>query len=108
MWRQEIASLMTIVSLVLVRIPLVAQEQDPKWSADSPQWRGPNRDGVVHGVTVPKTWPKTLTVEWEVPVGEGVSSPVVVGGKVFLHTRQKSDEEVVLGLDLISGKEKWR
>jgi outer membrane protein assembly factor BamB len=76
-------------------------------SQDWPQWRGPNRDGVVHGVTVPKHWPKTLKEEWKVPVGEGVSSPVVVGGKVYVFTRQK-DDELVLCLDVATGKEVWR
>jgi outer membrane protein assembly factor BamB len=74
---------------------------------DWPQWRGPNRDGVVHGVTVPAKWPRTLTEEWRVPVGEGVASPVVVGGSVYVFTRQK-DEEVVRCLDLAGGKEVWR
>src|SRR5437764_1113951 len=77
----------------------------PGHSADWPQWRGPNRDGVVSGVTVPQKWPKTLKEEWKVTVGEGVSTPVVVGGKVYLLTRQKDNEEVVLCLDLASGKE---
>src|SRR5262249_54829517 len=48
----------------------------PGLSADWPQWRGPNRDGVVHGVTAPEKWPKVLTEEWQVPVGKGVASPV--------------------------------
>jgi outer membrane protein assembly factor BamB len=76
-------------------------------SQDWPQWRGPNRDGVVHGVTVPKTWPRALTEEWQAPVGEGVASPVVVGGSVYVFTRQK-DDEVARCLDLAGGKEIWR
>ena len=27
-------------------------------SADWPQWRGPNRDGVAHDLALPATWPK--------------------------------------------------
>jgi outer membrane protein assembly factor BamB len=76
-------------------------------SGDWPQWRGPNRDGVVQGVSVPTHWPRTLTEEWRVPVGKGVASPVVVGGKVYVFTREKNDE-FVLSLDLASGKENWR
>jgi outer membrane protein assembly factor BamB len=76
-------------------------------SQDWPQWRGPDRDGVVHGVTVPAKWPKTLTEEWQVSVGEGVASPVVAGGSVYVFTRQK-DNEVVRCLDLADGKELWR
>src|SRR5262245_57429673 len=76
-------------------------------SADWPQWRGPNRDGVVQGVIVPEKWPQALTEEWKVPVGEGVSCPVVVGNSVYVFTRQK-DDELVLCLDLATGKENWR
>jgi outer membrane protein assembly factor BamB len=76
-------------------------------AADWPQWRGPNRDGVVHGVKSPDKWPKELKEEWKVPVGEGVSSPVVVGERVFVFTRQKEDE-LVLCLEIATGKEAWR
>lgn len=74
---------------------------------DWPQWRGPNRDGVAAGVRVPTTWPKSLTEEWKVEVGEGVASPVVVGDRLFVFTRQK-DDELVLCLDVATGKEVWR
>jgi outer membrane protein assembly factor BamB len=86
-------------SLLAVASRLAAQ--------DWPQWRGPNRDGLVHGVTVPEKWPKALKEEWRAPVGDGVASPVVVGGNVYVFTRQK-DNEVVRCLDLADGKEKWR
>jgi outer membrane protein assembly factor BamB len=76
-------------------------------SADWPQWRGPNRDGVVRGVSVPAKWPRALREEWKVPVGEGYSSPVVVGGHVFVFTREKG-HEVVRCLAVATGKEKWR
>lgn len=74
---------------------------------DWPQWRGPNCDGVVHGVTVPQKWPRSLKEEWHASVGEGYSSPVVVGGNVFVFTRQK-ENEVVVCLNLANGKEIWR
>ena len=40
-------------------------------SQDWPQWRGPNRDGVIHGIKVPTKWPKDLQLDWKVAVGEG-------------------------------------
>jgi RNA polymerase sigma factor (sigma-70 family) len=76
-------------------------------NGDWPQWRGRNRDGVVHGVTVPALWPKTLTEEWRAPVGEGVASPVVADGRVYVFTRE-NDNEVVRCLDLAAGTELWR
>lgn len=76
-------------------------------SQDWPQWRGPNRDAVIRGVTAPAHWPKMLKEEWKVTVGEGVASPVVVGGQVYLFTRQR-DDELLLCLDVVTGKEVWR
>jgi outer membrane protein assembly factor BamB len=81
---------------------------DRKEIQDWPQWRGPNRDGVVQGVKVPTKWPKALREEWQAPVGEGVSSPVVAGARVYLLTRRKADEELVMCLDLADGKEVWK
>jgi outer membrane protein assembly factor BamB len=48
-----------------------------------------------------------LKEQWQVPVGEGYSSPVVAGGYVYVFTRQK-DDEVVACFDLAGGKEVWR
>jgi RNA polymerase sigma factor (sigma-70 family) len=92
--------------------PLVGQTDDRgaevhEAQAVWPQWRGPSRDGVVHGVAVPAHWPRTLKEEWHVPTGPGAASPVVVGGKVFVFTRHK-DEELMLCLDSQSGREVWR
>jgi RNA polymerase sigma factor (sigma-70 family) len=77
-------------------------------AGDWPQWRGPNRDGVVHGVPVPNKWPRTLQEDWNVPVGKGVASPVVVGSNIYLLTRQKDDAEIVSCHELQTGKEVWR
>src|SRR2546425_606416 len=79
----------------------------PLQAADWPGWRGPARDGVVADFTPPKAWPKQLTELWRVEVGEGHSSPIVVGDNVYLHTRQK-DDEAVLCLALADGKQRWR
>ncbi len=60
-------------------LPLAAQ------SADWPQFRGPNRDGVWKETGILKTFPaEGLKIRWRVSVGPGWSSPVVAGGRVFL------------------------
>ena len=71
-----------------------------------PQWRGPNRDGVVPHASVPAAWPETLTTKWKQTVGEGYASPVVGDGRVYVHSRQDPDE-VVTALDLATGKPLW-
>ncbi len=73
---------------------------------DWPQWRGPNRDNKVTGFTAPATWPKELTRKWKVTVGIGDASPVLVGDKIYVFTRQGGDE-ATLCLDAADGHEIW-
>lgn len=76
-------------------------------TADWPQWRGPNRDGNVKSAFVPDAWPKALKEEWKVTVGVGHASPVEANGRIYVFARQGEDE-VLLCLDSITGKEIWR
>jgi outer membrane protein assembly factor BamB len=71
-----------------------------------PQWRGPNRTGVVATAEAPSAWPAKLNRGWSVAVGEGYSSPVTGQGRVFVHAR-RDPEEVVSALDLGTGKVVW-
>jgi outer membrane protein assembly factor BamB len=78
------------------------------FAQDWPQWRGPNRDGVSVGFKLPANWPKgDLRPVWKIPLGDGYSSPVIVGGKLFTHDRE-GDDEFVYCLDASSGKQLWR
>lgn len=71
-----------------------------------PQWRGPMRDGHVPvGVAVP-TDLTAHKVLWHIPLGEGVASPVVSGGRVFYIDNQQG-QETVHGADAMSGKVLW-
>ena len=74
--------------------------------AQWPQWRGPQRDGVVPAASVPAAWPAKPSVRWTQPLGEGYSSPVVDGGRVFLHSRNDPDE-LVTAFELSTGKPVW-
>jgi outer membrane protein assembly factor BamB len=48
-------------------------------------------------------------VLWKKTVGEGHSSPVVAGGKVFVHAKVgNKDEEEVVAYDAVKGEEVWR
>jgi outer membrane protein assembly factor BamB len=76
-------------------------------AADWPQWRGPNRDGTGAVFTEPARWPETLTERWKIAVGGGHSSPVLVGNRIYLHSRQK-DDEVIAAIDAATGKVVWQ
>jgi outer membrane protein assembly factor BamB len=73
--------------------------------ADYPQWRGSNRTGAI-SITAPKAWPDKLTQVWKINVGEGHSSPIVAGNRVFQFARV-GEREVLAAYDLASGKKVW-
>ena len=74
---------------------------------DWPQWRGANRDAKVTDFKVPPKWPKELTQKWKVTIGEGVSSPALVGDKLFVFTRE-GNAEVTRCLKADTGEEVWK
>ena len=76
-------------------------------AADWPQWRGPARDGVSAAIARRTAWPAALSPAWKASVGVGHSSPVVVGGRVFLLSWQ-ADDEVLEAFDLSTGRRAWR
>jgi outer membrane protein assembly factor BamB len=77
-------------------------------AADWPQWRGPGRDGVVVESRLPKQWPAQWPApRWRSFVGEGYSSPVVVGRQVFIQGRPEAGKESCLCFDAETGKRLW-
>jgi outer membrane protein assembly factor BamB len=76
-------------------------------SADWPQWRGANRDGAAASFAEPKTWPAKLTRRWKVEVGLGYATPLVVGNRVYVFSRQ-GENEVMAALDAGTGKVIWQ
>jgi outer membrane protein assembly factor BamB len=90
-----------LLQFILLLLPPVLSAQD------SPQWRGPNRDGVIPSYAGPQTWPGQLKQQWQLNIGSGHSSPLLAGKSVFAFTRQ-GEQEVVTSLDLDTGKILWR
>src|SRR5690606_25351264 len=87
-------------------------------AGDWPQFRGPTGQGLAaaDAGTLPLTWGESENVRWKTPVeGLAWSSPVVVGGQVFLTTAVpqgegggESQSLQVLCLDADTGGELWR
>ena len=73
---------------------------------DWPQWRGPNRDGAVLSFDEPAAWPETLTERWKLDVGLGYATPVLVGERIYMFSRQGEDE-VMRALDAGTGEVLW-
>jgi len=93
---------MAAISSMLIGVLVTATVLCAQW----PQWRGPQRDGVVAAENVPSAWPAKLHPKWSAKVGEGYSTPVAANGRVFVHSRQDPDE-VVTAIDVATGKPAW-
>jgi outer membrane protein assembly factor BamB len=90
-----------------VTAALIAFSLAPIAAQDWPQWRGTSRDGAIAGFREPASWPKTLTKRWTVDIGTGYATPLVIGNRVYVFTRQ-NENEVMAALDASSGKALWR
>jgi outer membrane protein assembly factor BamB len=77
------------------------------FAGDWPQWRGPHRDGTVAVQSAPASWPERLKPGWKITVGEGHSSPILAGAKIFVFTRQQGNE-VVTSVNPDHGKVIWQ
>ena len=78
-------------------------------AADWPQWRGPNRSGVSNETGLLKQWPaggpKLL---WQVnDLGDGYSTPVVVGARIYMMSNRGMDNEYVQAISATDGKVIW-
>ncbi len=77
------------------------------YGQDWPQWRGPNRDGAIASFSTPVSWPEQLTRLWQVEVGAGYATPLLVEDRLYMFTRQGEDE-VMQALDPDTGQTIWR
>jgi outer membrane protein assembly factor BamB len=91
-----------IFNFIFVFVTAAVTATAQEWT----QWRGPGRDGSVTTKNAPAAWPEALQKTWRVEIGEGYSSPVVSGGRAFVHGR-RDPEEIVASVNLGDGKVLW-
>ena len=75
-----------VVTLTLA-VPLAA------CAADWPAFRGPRGTGISGEKGLPLKWSATENVAWKAAVpGEGWSSPILVGGRVYVGSQSSAGE----------------
>ncbi|MCC6883772.1 MAG: PQQ-binding-like beta-propeller repeat protein [Verrucomicrobiales bacterium] len=101
--KTNVACFASFLACGLVCAPLQAQ--------DWPQFRGPDGSGSSARTALPATWSDTENILWKAPLeGMGASTPVVVGGKLFLTTGVGSARDLVrhvLCFDAATGQKLW-
>ena len=77
---------------------------------DFPQWRGPNRNGISKETGLLREWPKEgPKLIWQVKdIGDGYSTPAVVGERLYLMSNRGTDDEFVQALSTKDGQQIWK
>ena len=95
-----------IMSIAFALSATVAGARDA--SFDWPQYRGVHRDGVSGETGLLKIWPQQGPgVIWRRKLGDGFSSIVVSGGRLFTMDSD-AESEIAVCLEIGTGKEIWR
>lgn len=80
---------------------------------DWPQFRGPNCTGVSkEKKALPSEFSPTKNVKWSATLGDGIGSPAVVAGRVFVTAmsdpKKGEPKLIVFAFDAESGKKLWQ
>ena len=81
----------------------------PTATADWSQWRGPQRDGKLSGLTLPDSLDEQkLKKVWSIPLEPSYSGPLVVGDQVFTTQTIDKKFEAVTAHDRNTGETLWQ
>ncbi|MBI1390922.1 MAG: PQQ-binding-like beta-propeller repeat protein [bacterium] len=81
-----------IFAFAVFALQTSAYAADETWMNNWPQWRGPLATGAAPNAQPPLKWDAQTNVKWKAEVpGEGSSSPVVWGDKVFVTSAIETD-----------------
>ena len=109
--RKILRSLATVaaICLGLAVVSLTSSAHLNASAADWPQWRGPERSGTSKETGLLKQWPSGgPKLLWQVnEIGDGYSTPVVVGNRIYLMSNQGMENEFVQALSTQDGKVVW-
>ena len=80
--------------IVIIAVVTVINASAESGSDYWPGWRGPDGSGVAPKGNPPLTWSESENVKWKVKLpGEGTSSPIIWGDRIFFLTAIKTDEK---------------
>jgi outer membrane protein assembly factor BamB len=81
----------------------------PGWADDWPGWRGPARNGISRETGLLRHWPpEGPRLLWQrKDLGDGYSTPAVVGQALYVLSNHGLDDEFVQALQVSDGKSIW-
>lgn len=76
---------------------------------DWPQFRGPNCAGIsTSSHALPTKFSATENVRWSAQLGDGIGSPVVAAGRVFVSAMTAPETVSLFAFDAATGRQLWR
>ena len=100
------AACITLLAIVVLsNFAVTAQQGGKAWW---PQFRGPNSSGLGEGKP-PVHFGPNQNVRWKIPVGLGLSSPIISDRRIFLTEFDRANKQLAtLCIDRRSGEILWR
>jgi len=97
------------ICLCLSAVPVTRSANIGTSISDWPQWRGPQRNGTSPESGLLKQWPaEGPKLLWQVnDIGDGFSTPAVVGTRLYLMSNRGMENEFVQALSTQDGKPIW-
>jgi outer membrane protein assembly factor BamB len=103
--------LTTIAALCVcfAAVPLSGSVGAAAAASDWTQWRGPERDGTSQERGLLRQWPSGgPKLLWQLnDIGDGYSTPAVVGSRIYLMSNRGMENEFVQALSTQDGKPVW-
>lgn len=95
-----------ILAAILLGMVLPGTARSDDW----PQFQGPWRTAVSGEAGLVSSFPSGSGPEvlWRVELHEGFGGAAVAGGEVFVMDREPGEADILLCLDLETGRERWR
>ena len=90
------------LALGLVALPAAAAS-----SADWPQFRGPDQNGVIDGAGLFAGREFGLDETWRVPLGSGYGGLAVAGGRIHVM-HSVGEDDVLTAFEIADGSQAWR
>jgi len=93
---------------ILINLTMLTVVTLPVFSADWPQWQGPNRNAVSSETGLLQEWPKDgPPLAWKTAqLGGGDSAPSIAAGRIY-GMSHRGEDEVVWALSEKDGREVW-
>jgi outer membrane protein assembly factor BamB len=107
--KSKLQTTFAALCLCLAAAPATRSSNTGNSTSDWPQWRGPQRNGISLESGLLKQWPaEGPKLLWQVnDLGDGYSTPAVVGTRIYLMSNRGFENEFVQALSTQDGKPVW-